>query len=160
MEFLQIIKQFQDKHPESHVGGSIGLWLHGIDLKRDLKKSDIDMTVKYPLIEKLSLDDLDVEDSSDTDDFVFRYRVYETGASSVYSRIDISVSTDRGYVIINKEGIDYRVSRKEDILFFKKKYADKGVKKHINDLLIIEGKEPLPDEQASDAYAEIDDLPF
>jgi hypothetical protein len=41
---LQILREFQTKYPDSHVGGSIGLYLHGIDLKRDISRTDLDIT--------------------------------------------------------------------------------------------------------------------
>jgi len=36
---LETIREFQEKYPKSHVGGSFGLFLLGYDLKRDMSES-------------------------------------------------------------------------------------------------------------------------
>ena len=41
---LKVLRAFQNKYPKSHVGGSIGLRLLGVDLKRNLYYSDLDIT--------------------------------------------------------------------------------------------------------------------
>ena len=55
--------------------------------------------------------------------------------------------------MINFEGVNYNVTKKETILHWKQKYAEKGSQKHINDLIAIAtGVRPiekinLPDNQ-------------
>ena len=43
---LDFLREFQSNYPKSHVGGSIGLMLHGVDLKRDLNLSDLDIVME------------------------------------------------------------------------------------------------------------------
>jgi len=42
---LEMLREFQAKYPDSHVGGSVGLYLHGINLQRDISRTDLDLTV-------------------------------------------------------------------------------------------------------------------
>lgn len=67
---LEIIKMIQIRFPRTHVGGSIGLFLHGIDLKRDLSKSDIDLTSPEVLDFSNPINIEDLEESSNTEDFI------------------------------------------------------------------------------------------
>ena len=129
---LKIIQDFQQKYPTAHVGGSIGLFLHGIDLKRHLSNSDIDITIDCL---ELSQIDKDYESRSDSNDFDFSVKkVHDTGH---YTKIDIRVNPEPMFGVINYNGFDYKVSRLKDILFWKEKYAKKGVIKHIHDLEVI-----------------------
>lgn len=155
-EKLSIIKSFQDKYPDSHVGGSIGLYLHGIDLKRDISKSDIDMTKKYklPETEKIPFDNY--QESSSPSDFDYSFRAFESD-NAHYAKMEIRVTTEPSFVVINHDGINYNVSKLEDIIFWKQKYADKEIQKHIDDLIVINGGERP--KQKQQAYNE-DDLPF
>lgn len=129
---LNVIKSFQNKFPQAHVGGSIGLMLHGIDLKRDLSNSDIDMTVDDYIPEINEPSDYSYNPSSK--DFDYQYI---SGKKDDYIKMDIRVNPEPGFEIINYNGINYQVSKLRDILFWKRKYAKKGIQKHIDDLKFI-----------------------
>lgn len=149
---LTVVKSFQDKFKTAHVGGSIGLTLHGIDLKRDLCRSDIDMTVDDYILK--SNKPTEYVESSNPDDFDHQYRALTTGGN--YIKIDVRVSPEPSYDVITYNKINYRVSKLRDIIFWKRKYARKGVQKHIDDLIVIDGGErPVPKIEIP-----TDDLPF
>jgi hypothetical protein len=154
---LQVLKIFQDRFKDTHVGGSVGLFLRGVDLKRSLDNSDIDLTSKTPIDFTQPLGIENTEESSDPDDFDIQYRYYPN-QTSVYIKVEINVNPEKEYDTITHEGIDYRVSKLEDILFWKQKYADKGVEKHAHDLTVINGGE-RPEPKPVEAN-EVDDLPF
>ena len=65
---LLALKEFQGKYPTSHVGGSIGLMLRGIDLKRDLLTSDLDITIDEYNFNENTIEG--IQQRSDSNDFV------------------------------------------------------------------------------------------
>jgi hypothetical protein len=164
---LNFILVFQQKYPGAHVGGSIGLLLHGIDLARSLDKSDIDMTILAPLGSFKPMDIENTEESSHPDDFDYQFRHYP-GGGSVYVKLDINVKPETKSEAIEYKGNIYNVSLKADILSWKQKYAVAGAEKHIDDLITIAtGVRPDRKKQKEDAVTEhnkameiIDDLPF
>src|SRR6188768_2295899 len=107
---LTIIREFQTKF-HTHVGGSVGLFLHGINLQRDLNKSDLDLTATK---ETLFVSD-NLTESSMTEDFDFRFRYYD---KSGYVKVDINIKPESKFSIINYNGFDYKVSLMEDIIYF------------------------------------------
>lgn len=153
LEKLKVVRDFQIKYPDAHIGGSIGLLIHGINLKRDLLKSDIDLTVSKDLDENIPVQYIDA--SSNNNDFDYNFRV-ESLDNSCYVKIDVRVNPEPSFVIMVYEGFSYNVSKLTDIIFWKQKYAKKGFKKHINDLIVINGGE-RPAETVQE-YS--DDLPF
>ena len=64
---LEFLRDFQQQYPTSHVGGSMGLFLRGIDLKRDLTFSDLDITINEMNVEET----LKYESRSNGNDFDF-----------------------------------------------------------------------------------------
>lgn len=149
---LKIAKEFQEKYPNSHLGGSIGLMLRGIDLKRDLSLSDLDITTPNAILKEDII--TDYEERSDVSDF--DYAIQKSFHSGIYLKIDVRISPEPSFDVIKFNGVFYNVSKKENILFWKKKYADKNVLKHINDLIAIEtGKRPK-----EEVKNEIYDLPW
>ena len=50
---LEAVKDFQIKYPTSHVGGSVGLFIRGIDVKRSLNNSDLDITIDENMKDKI-----------------------------------------------------------------------------------------------------------
>ena len=137
---LETLKEFQENYPESHVGGSIGLFLRGVNLLRDLTKSDLDITIDE--FDFNSMDLLDYEQRSDGNDF--DHAIKKTVLGGWYVKIDIRICPEPSFEKITFEGVTYNVSKLRDIVFWKTKYANKGVKKHINDLEAIKtGVRPL-----------------
>jgi len=147
---LDTVLEFQSKYPNSHVGGSIGLMLHGIDLQRPLYNSDLDITTDVFNPEETP----NLEGRSDANDFDYALKqVHEDG---FYTKLDIRVTPEPTFEVVEFEGNKYNVSKVKDIKFWKKKYADKGVLKHQNDLITIEtGIRPI-----EVIVNVLDDLPF
>jgi len=148
---LEALREFQANHPTAHVGGSIGLMLRGIDLHRSLDKSDLDITVD----EFVLLADEKLDQRSDANDFDYAFSFPHS--DGYYTKIDLRVTPEPSYDVIEFDGHKYNVSKLRDILFWKKKYADKGAQKHKDDLITIEtGIRPKAPSQAA-----MDDmLPF
>jgi hypothetical protein len=132
---LKVFREFQLANPTAHLGGSLGLMIRGVDLLRGLSQSDLDVTVDE--YDRSSLEKDALELSSDFNDFDFctRKPVQDNGN---YVKMDIRVTPEPSYDKIEFEGFEYNVSKLRDILFWKKKYAQKGVLKHVNDLIAIE----------------------
>jgi hypothetical protein len=151
---LDALKEFQNSHPTAHVGGSIGLMLRGIELKRDLSRSDLDITVDEF---SLKTDTMNLVESSDSNDFDFALQKnYDNG----YVKIDIRISPEPSFDIVQFEEVSYNVSKLRDILFWKNSYANKGVQKHKDDLLTMEtGVRPLTPVTEENILLD-DDLPF
>ena len=150
---LSFIRDFQQKHPTSHVGGSMGLFLRGIDLKRDLSISDIDITIDEMNIEQTQKFEL----RSDSNDFDFSLK-HHLG-DGYYLKFDIRINPEPSFEIIEFDGEFYNVSKLRDILFWKQKYSNKGVEKHTNDLITIAtGIRPFEYSTTHNYLA--DDIPF
>jgi len=98
---LSILREIQDKYPLSHVGGSIGLMLYGIDLKRDLSASDMDITCPF-LIDVGTIDRS--QDSSMASDFdeTFDVQSKETVLSN-------GIIVDKDGLLVSTDDIDPRV---------------------------------------------------
>lgn len=159
---LETIRDFQKTYPESHVGGSFGLFLLGYDLKRDFNDSDLDLI--SPSFDKNNHTDNgmndDIQETSDSNDFNFNYRRY---FGSYYVKYDISINTEQTYQVIEFEGNSYNVSLFENIMKFKREYANKGVFKHKADIEAIEtGVRPVDPNAGQYAGTNNDelDLPF
>jgi hypothetical protein len=151
---LEALRKFQEKNPTSHVGGSIGLFLQGIELPRDLSKSDLDVVVdeNFNCEEALK----EYRERSDTTDFDLN--IEADHGSGYYTKIDVRISPEPSYTTAFYNGHQYNVSLIRNILFWKRKYAAKGVKKHIADIYFIEAGKPMPD--PVNVVNSDDDLPF
>ena len=133
---LAFLREFQNNYPKSHVGGSIGLMLHGIDLKRDLTISDLDIVMdrRYSIVEHFS--DYNILESSCTEDFDTRFVCYHN-VKNLFTKVEIRVSPDNLFDTVEYKGHEYNVSKLDDIVAWKTKYAKKGNMKHIEDLFVI-----------------------
>ena len=137
---LETIAEFQEKYPNSHIGGSIGLMILGYDLKRNLYDSDLDITVD--VFNEITIKDNGLVPRSDGNDFDFSLQ--KNHPDGLYTKIDIRIDPSQGFDIVEFNGLKYNVSKLADILFWKKKYSDKGVRKHEFDLIAIEtGLRPM-----------------
>ena len=135
---LETLREFQTKYPNSHIGGSVGLMIRGIDVGRDISLTDLDITTdKYEVTENT-----DYENRSDGNDF--DYNVKKWFDSGYYVKIDIRISANEQYDIIAFNGHLYNVSKLQDILKFKRIYAKKGTIKHYQDLCYIAFGEHRP----------------
>lgn len=135
LEFkLKTLREFQEKYPTSHVGGSIGLMLRGVDLKRDLSASDLDITIDdYEFNSAIIKNSRKRSDRND-----FDYNIQISSPENFYVQVDIRINPEPSFEVVTFDGNDYNVSKLRDILFWKKKYAKKGVAKHHEDLITIE----------------------
>ncbi len=149
------LKEFQIDYPLSHIGGSLGLFLHGIQLSRFKNfNSQIDFDVILPyyqiikkkeennnlkidgvtLLEKvMEEEEVDYSSSNDFDEAVFYDGV----------KIDLKVDPHQKYEIINFEDFDFKVSKLENILEAKLRYAmtpSKSSVKHKKDIYEMVGK--------------------
>jgi len=152
---LQMLREFQAKYPDSHVGGSVGLYLHGIDLQRDISRTDLDLTVP-DWIDELSTSKGYREAPSDASDFDYQ-KIHKSKDYYFCCKMEIRVCPEPSFTVVEHEGHSYNVSLLSNILFWKKKYARKGVQKHIDDLITIEtGVRPEPKKVVFNPL----DLPF
>lgn len=142
---LSAVKAIQTKYPTFHVGGSIGLFLHGIRLKRWTNKasSDIDMVAPYYILPEFNDENEKVDDDDDElfceyldakasgNDFDETFTISgEFGTVKVDYRIDPA----QRYEIVEFQGFKYKVSPLLTIVNAKMKYAMEGQKKHAEDL--------------------------
>lgn len=132
MEILKALKSFQQKYPKAAVGGSLGLFLHGYDLKRDWGRCDIDIVVPtgtfYSIVitEDCQEQGLSISSSSDFD------FIKDSDDFKVNIRVENIL-----YEHIIYEGFQYNVQPISNIVKWKQCYANNGVQKHINDLKIL-----------------------
>lgn len=149
---LEFLRDFQQQYPNSHVGGSVGLFLRGIDLKRDLTYSDLDITIDEMNVEET----LKYESRSNGNDFDFA--LVHSFQNNYYLKFDVRINPEPSFEKVEFEGHFYNVSKLRDILYWKKKYSQKGVLKHTNDLITIAtGIRPIENYYNSNI---LDDIPF
>jgi len=154
---LETLREFQAAYPKSHVGGSIGLMILGIDLKRELYWSDLDITVDEFTFNKDEFED--VSERSDANDF--DYGLKKEFGNGFYQKLDIRIDPAQSFDVINFDGYDYNVSTLDTILYWKDSYSNKGVDKHADDLETIKtGDRPQPKQQEADFNFLYGDLPF
>jgi len=150
---LEFLRDFQQQHPTSHVGGSMGLFLRGIDLKRDLTYSDLDITIDEMNVEET----LKYESRSNGNDFDFSLKHYL--GDNYYLKFDVRINPEPSFEIVEFDGHMYNVSKLRDILFWKQKYSSKGVQKHTHDLITI-ATGIRPKEMVINNVYNPDELPF
>lgn len=141
---LKFLREFQEQYPTSHVGGSVGLMLQGIHLKRSLEKSDLDLIIDELDENEFFTDfinkyDKPIDISSNTSDFDIRFSVnYDMeNIWYKYTKVEIRINPEPSFDVIEFEGNFYNVSKLRNILFWKTKYAKNGSQKHIDDLFTI-----------------------
>jgi uncharacterized protein YqgV (UPF0045/DUF77 family) len=158
---LKDVRELQSKYPHLHVGGSIGLFLHGIATKRvnEHGVTDIDMTTPYFTLiegdEKNSVEEAELEEDGYGDDF-------DSGYFFNGIKLEMKIDPKQRYEIVEYDGFRYKVTALETIIDFKTKYAMKGIKKHKNDLYELLGKKyyPSTSENTKKEVAVLDDLPY
>lgn len=137
---LNLVKQIQTTYPLTHVGGSVGLFLHGIRLKRYKSGThDLDICAPYyfkPIsVGTLQLEEVDVKASNNDFDLTF---LASEGTPTEFRKsikVDCVIDPRQRYEIINYKGFDYKVTPIELILEAKLKYSKfKSGKKHKKDI--------------------------
>ena len=130
---LKLVRYIQEKFPEFHVGGSIGLFLHGVRLKRWMNSgagSDIDLVSPYFILPTSSAQDehrieyLNVKASAN--DFDETFIIDDV-------KVDYRIDPKQRYELVEYRGHVYKVSPLFTILEAKMRYAVGGNKKHIED---------------------------
>lgn len=113
-----------DKYPNSHIGGSFGLFLHGLDLGRTIKDLDICLksdpgTIPNDKFNPGSFNDFD-------------YSIEWNGI-----KIDVIIAPDQKWSFIEYGGYNYRVTDFNIIHKYKRNYCEKGVEKHCKDVRLM-----------------------
>lgn len=138
---LPALKLFQEKFPMCHVGGSLGLFLHGVRLDRFSKaaKSDLDIIMPYfTLFEStdgMTVKWNDAKKSANDFDETFMCTT-EIGTF----KVDVKIDPKQRYEIVEYEGFKYKVSKLETILEAKMRYSLNGQTKHLQDIYEMCGK--------------------
>ena len=137
---LEIYKEIESAHPGCHIGGSIGLFLHGIDLERTFIDSDIDICSFKPHGKRLGLEEsrngyseTELASSTDMDEICYKSEIEGDG---VEKRIKIEYKYDKtqDFKFVEYKGVTYRVTLPEIILGWKVLFACRGSKKNREDL--------------------------
>lgn len=129
---LPTIKKIQKHNPFVHLGGSAGLFLHGIKLQRIIDNSGqpCDIDVVSPFYHFLTGDEKDKIVQSDKknsgNDFHEGFYFNDIG-------VDMRIDNTQKYDIITYKGFPYKVSKLEVIMAAKLKYAINGQAKHKDD---------------------------
>jgi hypothetical protein len=127
---LEKVRKLQKAYPLIHVGGSIGLFLQGIRLKR-WKDSTVGIDIVSPYFQLFeSFDDCcvdyqDCKKSGNDFDEVFIL-------DSV--KVDCRIDPHQRYEVVEYKGFKYKVSKFETIMAAKMKYAANGQDKHKDDI--------------------------
>lgn len=131
---LHIIKHLQRKY-EFSVGGSVALYLNGLDLNR--KHGEIDIDVVMPFYQKIVPDAIisgaeEFDEKGSGNDFGLTYVI--TTKDGDFLKLDIRIKPDQRYENIEYKGTIYKTSSVYQILEAKAKYAREGNKKHQDDI--------------------------
>lgn len=128
---LAEVRFLQEQNPYAHIGGSVALWLHGLNLKRWGKGSSSDLDLVVPFFfqwNKTAEFDIDYKDAkSSGNDFDETFIL-----NSV--KVDVKIDNTQRYEIIERGGFKYKVSSLETILEAKLRYAMNGQSKHKEDI--------------------------
>lgn len=138
---LETVAAIQKQYPMMHVGGSTALFLHGVRLKRWMKRksgSDLDFISPYFILpdntiksadgtEDLKVDFIDGKASAN--DFDYTFIIDGT-------KIDYRIDPKQRYEVVEFDGVKYKVSPLLTILEAKMRYAlQPGGTKHRNDII-------------------------
>lgn len=139
---INLLKEIQTKYPMFHVGGSAGLYLHGVRLdrwKRKSSSSDFDMITPYFVLPEGKIDDEEIvylDAKASANDFDETFLVGGT-------KIDLRIDPKQRYEIIEYDGFRFKVSNLMTILEAKMRYALTPFGgKHKKDLLEMVVKVP------------------
>jgi hypothetical protein len=135
---LEIYKEIESVHPGCHIGGSIGLFLHGIDLGRTFVDSDIDICSFKPTGKEFKdsrnrYSETGLASSTDRDEVTYKSEIAEDG---IENRIKIEYKYDKtqNFKVVEYKGVTYRVTLPQMILGWKVLFACRGSKKNRADL--------------------------
>lgn len=139
---LKIFREIQERCKNScHLGGSIGLFLHGIDLGRNFLNSDLDITFYKPKGDifptskagKGKIAQVEAFKSAvDMDEFCYFGEIADQYGDLVKG--EFKYDTSQSFDLIEYEGFTYQVTKSDIILGWKVLFASRGSKKHRDDL--------------------------
>ena len=135
---LEIYKAIESVHPGCHIGGSIGLFLHGIDLGRTFVDSDIDICSFKPNGKEFKdlqkrYSETGLASSTDVDEVTYRSEIEENGVEKKI-KIEYKYDKTQNFKVVEYKGVTYRVTLPQMILGWKVLFACRGSKKHRADL--------------------------
>lgn len=143
---LPTIRKIQQLNPTYHVGGSAGLYLHGIRLDRIRNgwNCDVDLIAPYYTIPTGDATDKIKPDKG-------KRSANDFDESIIFNDVhcDIRIDPKQRYEIIVHNGFSYKVSLLEVIMAAKFKYALNGQEKHLKDVYEICGKKGYESENES-----------
>jgi hypothetical protein len=118
---INLVKEIQTKFPYFHVGGSVGLYLHGVRLQRWANKrgSDIDMVAPFFVLPEGEIDGEDIEyydAKASANDFDETFRVGNV-------KVDYRIDPKQRYELIEYDGFKFKVSPLLVITEAKMRYA-------------------------------------
>jgi hypothetical protein len=153
---LGLVKQLQEKYPTLHVGGSIGLFLHGVRLRRwQDTPADIDFVAPYFFLpenfEGVEIEYFDCKKSGNDFDETFI-------ANGI--KVDYRIDPKQRYELIEYRGFKYKVSLFQTILTAKMKYANLGQDKHKDDISEMCGVNGFRDNSKPPEIDTTTDLPW
>ena len=135
---LEIYKAIESVHPGCHIGGSIGLFLHGIDLGRTFVDSDIDICSFKPNGKEFKdlqkrYSEIGLASSTDMDEVTYRSEIEENWVEKKI-KIEYKYDKTQNFKVVEYKGVTYRVTLPQMILGWKVLFACRGSKKHRADL--------------------------
>jgi hypothetical protein len=147
-EKLEIVRDLQKEFESSYVGGSLSLLVRGIDLKRSLDESDIDLIIQHSDFEKFYMKSWECVALGNSFDFDYKVKLEINGNKH---KMDVSLTKIPNFDVVEYQEHFYRVNNLQVVLEYKKKYANEGDVKHRNDLITIETG-VRPKEETTDEY--------
>ena len=131
---LEFYQALQEKFPLAHVGGSLGIFLHGGRLKRwTIFQGDLDIVIPYFMCMDIKDDTLNIESvscKSSSNDFNFTLQI---NIGQEFRKVDVRIDPTQQYVIIEYKGFKYNVSKLATILDAKCRYSWRNAK-HYDDI--------------------------
>jgi hypothetical protein len=124
---LETVRDILASYPTAHVGGSIGLYLQGIDLGRNFETSDIDIIMPKRPSDGTDIAEKDLSNSG----FDFTLELLEGGKTPI---AEIAIDPDAEFRTVPYEGHEYRVTDWCYIVSRKAYYASKGNQKQRHDM--------------------------
>lgn len=139
-KLLKTLQEFQEQYPNSQVGGSVGLWLLGYELDRDLSNSDLDIICEeYVPIEGTNpffvTPEMFAKRNKSEGPVQFEATEARNGVL-----IEINSIKEEEPIEIKYEGVVYKVSPFENILKYKIRYASNDHQKHFQDIVNLINK--------------------
>lgn len=156
---LSLVRFLQTKYPHIHVGGSTGLFLHGLWLSRwKSGVGDLDLVAPF-----YTFFEGDVEKEKKDQEFKLENKDGKASGNDFDQtfflngkKVDVRIDPKQSYDIIQLDGFRYKVSKIETILAAKLRYAMNGQAKHRDDIFELVGKLQNTHNKAGDPIKMVD----